>query len=97
MYARKDLASGKNRNRMKEVYDAVSEEELLKEIALLLTPAGLQAELEIVYQSMASLRKCCPEYTGDWYFTGEYPTPGGFRTVNRALVNYMEQNNTRAY
>ncbi|MBO4305166.1 MAG: class II glutamine amidotransferase [Lentisphaeria bacterium] len=96
-HARKDLASGKNRNRMKEVYDAVSEEELLKEIALLLTPAGLQAELEIVYQSMASLRKCCPEYTGDWYFTGEYPTPGGFRTVNRALVNYMEQNNTRAY
>ncbi|MBQ7208135.1 MAG: class II glutamine amidotransferase [Lentisphaeria bacterium] len=95
--ARKDLASGKNKNRMKEVYDAVDEEDLLREIALLLTPAGLQAELQIVYQTLPALRACCPEYTGDWYFTGDYPTPGGLRMVNRALVNYMEQNNERAY
>ena len=82
---------------MKEIYDAVSEDELLKEIAALLTPPGLHAELQIVYQSMEALRRCCPDYPGDWYFTGDYPTPGGFRMVNRALVNYMEEKNERAY
>ncbi|MBO4648104.1 MAG: class II glutamine amidotransferase [Lentisphaeria bacterium] len=96
-HAKQDLASGENRNRMKEIYDAVSEEDLLREIALILTPPGLQAELQIVYQSLEDLAKCCPEYTGNWYFTGDYPTPGGFHTVNQALVNYMEHNNDRAY
>ena len=95
--AKKDLPSGKNKNRMKEIYDAVDEEDLLREIASLLTPAGLQAELQVVYQTLPALRACCPEYTGDWYFTGDYPTPGGLRMVNRALVNYMEKNNERAY
>ncbi|MBQ9502101.1 MAG: amidophosphoribosyltransferase, partial [Lentisphaeria bacterium] len=92
-----DLASGKNENRMKEIYDAVKEEDLLREIAVLLTPPGLGAELRIVYQSLEALRQCCPAHTGDWYFTGNYPTPGGFRMVNRALVNYCEHNNERAY
>ena len=55
------------------------------------------AELQIVYQSLEALKKCCPAHTGDWYFTGNYPTPGGFRMVNRALVNYCEHNNERAY
>ena len=96
-HALSDLASGENKNRMKEIYDAVDEEALLREIALLLTPSGFPAEVKVVYQSLESLRKCCPEYTGDWYFTGNYPTPGGFRTVNRALVNYMEKKNERAY
>ena len=96
-HAKQDLASGENLNRMKEIYDSVGEEELLQEIAALLTPPGMQTELKVVYQSQESLRKCCPEYTGDWYFTGDYPTPGGYHMVNRALVNYMEQNNERAY
>ena len=96
-HAKQDLGSGKNRNRMREIYDAVGEDDLLREIALLLTPPGLQAELQIVYQPLGALRKCCPQHTGDWYFTGDYPTPGGFRMVNRALVNYMEQKNERAY
>ncbi len=96
-HAVKDLASGDNRNRMKEIYDAVDDDELLREIAALLTPPGLRAEVRIVYQSLPALRRCCPEYTGDWYFTGDYPTPGGFRMVNRALVNYMRNNNERAY
>jgi len=96
-HAKKDLASGKNQNRMREIYDAVKEDDLLREIALLLTPPGLQTELQIVYQPLEALRKCCPHYTGDWYFTGDYPTPGGFRMVNRALVNYMEKKNERAY
>ena len=92
-----DLAAGNNKNRMKEIYDAVKEDELLREIAALLTPPGLRAELQIVYQSLEALKKCCPAHTGDWYFTGNYPTPGGFRMVNRALVNYCEHNNERAY
>ena len=96
-HALSDLASGENKNRMKEIYDAVDEEALLREIAFLLTPSGFPADVKVVYQSLESLRKCCPEYTGDWYFTGNYPTPGGFRTVNRALVNYMEKKNERAY
>ena len=95
--ARRDLESGGNKNRMKEIYDAVGDDELLRGIAELLAPAGLRAELQVVYQSTEALRRCCPEYTGDWYFTGDYPTPGGFRTVNRALVNYLEQNHERAY
>ena len=96
-HAKADLARGVDRNRMKEIYDAVDDDELVREIARLLTPPGFQSELRIVYQTTEALRACCPEYTGDWYFTGDYPTPGGFRMVNQALVNYMEHNNGRAY
>jgi amidophosphoribosyltransferase len=84
-------------NHMKEIYDAVPEEELVAEIARQLSPAGLKAELVVVYQTVEALSASCPEYTGDWYFTGDYPTPGGVRTANRALVYYMENNQERAY
>ena len=84
-------------NHMKEVYDAIPEEELHAEIAKLLTPPGLKAELKVVYQTIDALHSCCLEYPGDWYFTGDYPTPGGFRMVNRALVQFMENNHERAY
>ena len=84
-------------NHMREIYDGIPEEDLHKEIALLLTPPGLKAELRVVYQTVDSLHSCCPDYPGDWYFTGDYPTPGGFRMVNRALVHYMENNQERAY
>lgn len=84
-------------NHMKEIYDAIPEDELHAEIAKLLTPPGLKAELKVVYQTIDALRSCCPEYPGDWYFTGDYPTPGGFRMVNRALVQFMENNHERAY
>lgn len=96
-HAKSDLHIGKNKNRMKELYDAVDEGELLTEIAQLLTPPILKSELQIVYQSIDNLRKCSPRYPGDWYFTGDYPTEGGVRMVNQALVNYMENNNERAY
>ena len=95
--ARKDLKRDRQENRMKEVYDAVGEEELLKEIALLLTPPGFSAEFQVVYQSMEALRRASPDFTGDWYFTGDYPTPGGIATANRALINYMENKHERAY
>lgn len=69
----------------------------MEEIARLLRPAGLRAELQVVFQTCGDLRASCPEHLGDWYFTGDYPTPGGFRVVNQALVNYGKHCNERAY
>ena len=69
----------------------------LSGIARRLTPEGMNAEVEVVFQRCFDLRKCCPEHTGDWYFTGDYPTPGGFRVVNQALVNHIERKHERAY
>ena len=66
-------------------------------IAELLTPEGIGAEVRVVYQSIEGLRAACPNHTGDWYFTGDYPTPGGNRVVNRAFINYREGRNVRAY
>ena len=97
--AREDLAKPDDQmqNRAKPLYEAFSDAELEAEIGRLLRPQGLKAELQVVFQSNHSLRECCPNHTGDWYFTGNYPTPGGNRVVNRALVNYVENINTRAY
>ncbi len=96
-HAKQDIANKKNRNRMKEIYDAINDADLQNEIALLLKPPVFAAELCVIYQTTDHLHKCCPQYTGDWYFTGNYPTPGGFRMVNQALVNFMENNHERAY
>ena len=85
------------KNHMREIYDVIPEDELQAEIAVLLAPHGLKAELHVVYQTVEALHSCCPDYPGDWYFTGDYPTPGGVRMVNRALVYYMENNQERAY
>lgn len=84
-------------NCVKPVYDEFTDAELTDAIARRLKPEGLRAELTLVFQTCANLAKCCPAHRGDWYFTGDYPTPGGFRVVNRALVNYMEKRDERAY
>ena len=84
-------------NCVKPVYDEFTDAELTDAIARRLKPEGLRAELTLVFQTCANLAKCCPDHRGDWYFTGDYPTPGGFRVVNRALVNYMEKRDERAY
>ena len=84
-------------NCVKPVYDEFTDAELTDAIARRLKPEGLRAELTLVFQTCANLAKCCPDHRGDWYFTGDYPTPGGFRVVNRALVNYMEKREERAY
>jgi amidophosphoribosyltransferase len=62
-----------------------------------LTPKGTRAKVEIIYQSISDLNASCPDHKGDWYFTGNYPTPGGVKVVNKAFMNYMEGNNARAY
>ena len=84
-------------NCVKPVYDEFTDAELTDAIARRLKPEGLRAELTLVFQTCANLAKCCPDHRGDWCFTGDYPTPGGFRVVNRALVNYMEKRDERAY
>jgi amidophosphoribosyltransferase len=63
----------------------------------LLTPEDCKAEVEIVFQTIEGLHKACPNHTGDWYFTGNYPTPGGNKVVNQAFINYYEGNSKRAY
>ena len=97
--AREDLKKSDSEmvNRVQPLYARFSFETLCEEIAQLLKPDGLAAEFHIVFQTCAQLRVCCPDHTGDWYFTGNYPTPGGNRVVNRALVNFMDNINDRAY
>ncbi|HCA49880.1 MAG TPA: amidophosphoribosyltransferase, partial [Planctomycetaceae bacterium] len=63
----------------------------------ILTPKDMNAEVEIIYQTIEGLHKACPNHTGDWYFTGDYPTPGGNRVANRSFINFMEKNDARAY
>jgi amidophosphoribosyltransferase len=84
-------------NVVKEIYRPFTAERISEKIAELLTPEGLNAEVKIVYQSIEGLHAACPQHTGDWYFTGNYPTPGGNRVVNRAFINYREGKNVRAY
>lgn len=78
------------KNYVKEIYEPFTEEEVSAKIAELLRPEGLRAEVEIVYQPVAEMHKAIPGHPGDWYFTGDYPTPGGNRMVNRAFINYYE-------
>lgn len=80
------------RNCVKAIYAPFTDEEISDEIARMLTPADTQAEVCIIYQSIEGLRKAVPDCPGDWYFSGDYPTPGGTRLVNRAFVNYYEGN-----
>ncbi len=79
------------------IYDEFSEAELIQAITDRLRPEGLRAELVVIFQTEKSLHESCPNHSGDWYFTGNYPTSGGYRVVNQALVNYYENNHTRAY
>ncbi|PWL40015.1 amidophosphoribosyltransferase [Flagellimonas aquimarina] len=84
-------------NYVKEFYEPFTPEQISKKIAQILSPKGINAEVDIIYQSIESLHKACPKNLGDWYFTGDYPTPGGNRVVNRAFINFYEGKNQRAY
>ncbi len=84
-------------NVVKEIYKAFSNEQISDKIAQMLRPANLKADLQIIYQTIEGLHQSCPDNLGDWYFTGNYPTPGGNKVVNKAFVNYMEGSNERAY
>lgn len=77
-------------NHVKAIYAPFTDEEISAKIAEMLTPPGTKAEVQIVYQTIEGLHEAVPNHTGDWYFSGDYPTPGGNRLVNRAYVNYYE-------
>lgn len=79
-------------NYVKEIYAPFTDEEVSAKMVELLTPAGTQAKVEIVYQTLEGLHEACPAHEGDWYFSGDYPTPGGVKLVNQAFIDYVEQN-----
>jgi amidophosphoribosyltransferase len=85
------------RNYVKEIYAPFTDEQISAKIAELLTPPTIKAKVEIVFQSVDNLHIACPNHLGDWYFTGNYPTPGGNKVVNKAFINWMEKRNERAY
>ena len=91
------LPKEENVNQVKAIYEPFTTEELNERISQLLTPEGMKAEVKIVFQSIEGLHEACPNNTGDWYFTGDFPTPGGHKVVNRAFVYYVEGSNERAY
>ena len=84
-------------NFVKEIYSPFTSEQVSKKIAQMLKTKDINAEVEVIYQSVDNLHKACPDNLGDWYFTGDYPTDGGHRVVNEAFINFYEGNNKRAY
>jgi len=84
-------------NYVKEVYAPFTDEQISNKTAQMLKTSDINAEVEVIYQSVDNLHKACPDNLGDWYFTGDYPTDGGNRVVNEAFINFYEGNNKRAY
>ena len=91
-FAKEDM-----KNYVKEIYSPFSPEQISTKISKILTPESVNAEVEIIYQSIEDLHISCPNHTGDWYFTGDYPTPGGNKVVTKAFINYVEGDKSRAY
>ena len=89
--AQPNLPKEKMVNYVKDVYAPFTDEEISAKIVELLTPAGTQAKVEIVYQTLEGLHQACPKHTGDWYFSGDYPTPGGIKMLNKVFIDYIEK------
>jgi amidophosphoribosyltransferase len=85
------------KNQVIRLFDAFTTDRVSEKIAEILTPEGMNAEVQIIYQSVEGLHEACPDHKGDWYFTGNYPTPGGHRVANRSFINFMEKSDARAY
>jgi len=84
-------------NYVKAIYEPFTDQQISDRIAKIITPKNIQAEVEVIYQTLDNLHIACPDHLGDWYFSGNYPTPGGNKVVNRAFSNWMEGKNQRAY
>lgn len=95
--AQKDLPDSEIKNFVKDIYAPFEDQEISDKIAEMLTPKGMKAEVKILFQKIEDLHASAPEHTGDWYFTGNFPTPGGMRVVNKAFLNYYEGKRERAY
>ena len=92
-----NLPKEEMKNYVKDIYAPFSAEEISSKISQILKPKDTKAEVEIIYQSIGDLHISCPNHNGDWYFTGNYPTPGGNKVVTKAFINYVEGNKKRAY
>jgi amidophosphoribosyltransferase len=84
-------------NLVKAVYEGFTDEEISRKVAQIIRPSSLNAEVDVIFQTVANLNQACPNHTGDWYFTGNYPTSGGNRVVNKAFINFMAGVSVRAY
>jgi amidophosphoribosyltransferase len=82
---------------VKEIYKPFSANQISDKIAQMLTTADIHSKVKIIYQTIEDLHEAIPGHTGDWYFTGNYPTPGGNKVVNKSFINYIEGRNERAY
>jgi amidophosphoribosyltransferase len=85
------------KNVVRSIYKPFTTQEISDKIAQLITPKGVEIDVQVIYQTIEDLHDSCPTNTGDWYFTGNYPTPGGNKVVNKAFLNYMEGKNVRGY
>ncbi|MCX2743518.1 amidophosphoribosyltransferase [Mangrovivirga sp. M17] len=86
-----------NVNYVKELYEPFTDDEISERIAKIVTPENMKAEVSVIYQTVDNLHKACPNHSGDWYFTGDFPTPGGMYVVNKAFLYFMEGKTVRAY
>ncbi|MBS1501213.1 MAG: class II glutamine amidotransferase [Bacteroidetes bacterium] len=84
-------------NYVKAIYEPFTDQQVSDRIAQIITPKDLNAEVKVIYQTLDNLHNACPDHSGDWYFSGNFPTPGGNKVVNRAFVNWMEGKNQRGY
>ena len=87
----------KIKNVVKEIYSPYSDQQISSKISSMLKEKDINADVEVVFQSIENLHKACPYNLGDWYFSGNYPTPGGNKVVNQAFINYYEGSSKRAY
>ena len=94
--AQEHFPKEKIQNFVKEIYKPFTARRYLEKVSELLTPPSVRAKIEIIYQTIEDLHTACPGHTGDWYFTGNYPTPGGNKVVNKSFINYIEGKNVRA-
>lgn len=85
------------KNYVKAIYAPFTDQQISDRIAKIITPKEITAEVQVIYQTLDNLHRACPDHLGDWYFSGDYPTPGGNKVVNRAFVNWMEGKKDRAY
>jgi amidophosphoribosyltransferase len=95
--AQEQLPKEQIQNFVKEIYKPFTAQRISEKVSEILTPSTVRAKIEIIYQTIEDLHTACPNNTGDWYFTGNYPTPGGNKVVNKSFINYIEGRNVRAY
>jgi amidophosphoribosyltransferase len=84
-------------NKVNDLYDLFTVDQISKKISEIVTPEDFEPEVEIIFQSLENLHTACPDHSGDWYFTGKFPTPGGNRVANRSFIYYVEGVAARAY